>query len=129
MESTNVMGQLQRGMAVWTADGHKLGKIVAICCGSDQVDCTGHCDDEHCSHLEIHTGRLGKGLVLYVPCYAVAHVTGKQVWLNVDAATVHEQGSWTRRPLDQPIQETLGDFEHEMAGIATSLTSTLQPHL
>ena len=119
MDSTSLIGRLKPGMTVATADGKKLGKIAELYYGADQLDSTGHVDEEHCTHLEVHAGLFGSGQVLFIPATALASVDDKHVRLNMDAATVREQGKWTRRPPGEPKGEGL-DAEQEAAGIAKS---------
>jgi hypothetical protein len=119
MEYADIIGRLNVGMPVWTADGKKLGTIAELYCGSDRVDSTGHRDDEHCTHLEVHAGLFGSGLVLFIPVDAVASVADKHVRLTMDTTTVHDQGNWIRRPPDDPKEERF-DVEHEAAGIAAA---------
>jgi len=118
MNTTSLIGRLKPGMTVTTADGTKLGTIAELYCGADRVDSTGHVDEEHCTHLEVHTGLFGSGPVLFIPASAVGSVMDKHVRLNVDVNTVREQGSWTRRPPDEPKEGRLG-VEQEAAAIAT----------
>jgi quinol monooxygenase YgiN len=87
------MEQIHKGMEVRSADGVKLGKVAEVWVGSDPADSTAPWDDDACSRLEVHE----RGGPLYIPCSAIAGVSGKGVTLNVDATTARTM-PWHYRP-------------------------------
>ena len=93
MASETILTQIERGMAVHSADGIRLGTIHAVWYGTDPRDSSGRCDEEVCSRLEIRhpNGRT------YIPYNAIASVNGAVVTLKLDAATVAEK-NWAHRP-------------------------------
>ena len=95
MTTGSILTQVRKGMEVHTTDGVKLGKVKAIWYGTDPTERDPRCDEEVCSRLEVQRGLLRRE-VFYIPYNAIAGVSGKQVTLNVDAATVNE------RPWNQP---------------------------
>ncbi len=96
MATTPIFAQVRKGMQVTTADGVTLGKVKEIWYGTDPTEKEPRCDEEVCSRLEVQRG-LVRREVFYIPYNAIADETGKQVTLNVDAATVNER-PWTQRP-------------------------------
>ncbi len=112
MTTGNILTQVRQGMQVHTADGVTLGKIREIWYGTDPTERDPRCDEEVCSRLEVHHGVLHRE-VLYIPYNAIADVSGTQVTLNVDAATVREH-PWHQRPRWIASGKTLGD---DLAGV------------
>ncbi|MDP9350687.1 MAG: PRC-barrel domain-containing protein [Chloroflexota bacterium] len=83
-------------MEVLTSDGTSLGKVTEVYFGTEPANSFETCDDE--TSVEVHRGGLfGKGVTMYVPCRAVAGVSGDTVTLNVDAETATAKG-WARKP-------------------------------
>ncbi len=95
--NNNIMEHVRPGMQVHTADGHPLGTIAQVWFGSDPSASSPRCDDERCSRIEVHKGRLLKRQVRYVPVSAIADIATNQVTLKVEAAAVDER-DWLRKP-------------------------------
>jgi hypothetical protein len=91
---TDMSAQLREGMEVHTSDGSKLGKISQVWYGSSVGSITPG-DDDSC--FEVHRGFLGREH-LYIPCSAVANVSGHTVTLNTGADAVSENPTWHRKP-------------------------------
>jgi hypothetical protein len=83
--NNNIMEHVRPGMMVHTADGHPLGTIAQVWFGSDPSASSPRCDDERCSRIEVHKGRLLQRRVRYVPISAIADVATGQVTLKVKA--------------------------------------------
>jgi hypothetical protein len=60
MGNENVIAQVRTGMPVQTADGHALGNVTQVWVGTDPTASSPRCDDESCSRIEVHKGRLLK---------------------------------------------------------------------
>ncbi len=58
MASENMVAQVRTGMDVHTADGQPLGKVAQVWIGTDPTASSPRCDDERCSRIEVHRGRL-----------------------------------------------------------------------
>ena len=97
MANENMIAQVRSGMAVHTADGQPLGKVAQVWVGTDPTASSPRCDDERCSRIEVHSGRLLKRQVRYVPISAISAVAPDHVTLKVDAAVVDEH-NWLRKP-------------------------------
>ena len=96
MASTNIIGDVRKGMEVHTMDGQKLGKVTEIWLGDDPTATSPLCDDTICSRLEVHYGFLGRN-VLYIPYSAVREVASDHVVLNVNASAANEY-PWNQKP-------------------------------
>jgi hypothetical protein len=90
----DISKQVHEGMEVYTTDGAKLGKIAQVWYGSAVGSAT-PTEEETC--IEVHRGFLGRE-ALYIPCHAVATVTGNAVTLTVDEQAAQETPSWHRKP-------------------------------
>ena len=97
MANENIIAQVRSGMAVHTADGQPLGKVAQVWVGTDPTASSPRCDDETCSRIEVHSGRLLTRQVRYVPISAITAIAADQVTLKVDAAAVDEH-DWLRTP-------------------------------
>lgn len=86
--------QLQKGMEVYTADGHKVGKVDQVWFGTS-VGGPGQSEEETC--MEVHRGLLGRD-VMYLPCRIVSAVEGSRVRLSVDEEAIRDTPSWHRKP-------------------------------
>lgn len=96
MATSSRVADVRKGMEVLTSDGTSLGKVVEVYFGTEPVNSFETCDDE--TNVEVHrSGLFGKGVTMYVPCRAVAGVSGDTVRLNVDAETATAKG-WVRKP-------------------------------
>jgi hypothetical protein len=97
MASENIITQVRQGMEVHTADGHTLGKVARVWFGTDPTASNPRCDEDTCSRIEVHSGRIFKRRVLYVPYSAISDITAGHVTLTLDAAAVNER-NWLRMP-------------------------------
>ncbi len=97
MASENILPQVRQGMDVHTADGHTLGTVAKVWFGTDPTPSNPRCDEDTCSRLEVHRGRLFKRRALYVPYSAIGDITAGHVTLTLDAAAVNER-DWLRKP-------------------------------
>ncbi len=97
MANEHIIAQVRSGMPVQTADRQPLGKVAQVWVGTDPTASSPRCDDERCSRIEVHSGRLLKRQVRYVPISAIADVASDQVTLKVDATVVDEH-DWLRTP-------------------------------
>ncbi len=101
---------IRGGMEVKSSDGVSLGKVVEVWCGKDPKDSTEECDESVCSRIEVRAasrrvlGRLRRAkadpavqATLYIPCNAVAGVSGNRVELAVSSETVNAS-EWSREP-------------------------------
>jgi hypothetical protein len=93
MASETILTQIERGMAVHSADGIRLGTIHTVWYGTDPRDSSGRCDEEVCSGLEVHHPAGS----MYIPYNAIAGVSGSGITLTLDAASVAEK-NWAHRP-------------------------------
>ena len=101
-----ITSRMSRGMRVRSSDGVFLGRIADIWCGTDPKE-GGEWDQEVCSRIEVHPAaanllqRLARrrrpaGPALYVPCDAIAEVSGKRIGLGVEAREATKR--WTDEP-------------------------------
>ena len=58
--------------------------------------------------MEVPRGLFGSGGVWYIPCHAVADISGNHVTLNVDAETAKTK-VWVRKPKWAPAQNNSND--------------------
>ena len=94
---TNVVEQLREGQEVRSVDGQSMGKIKAIWYGSDQPGSLISTTDEK-TCFEVQKGGLLSKETLYLPCEAVADISGNAVTLKADADTVKATPSWHHKP-------------------------------
>ena len=103
MASGSLIARIREGMEVRTSDGVRLGKINQVWVGSDPASSSERCDEDVCSRLEVRQ----RDQRLFIPYSAIADVSGRDVVLGVDAATVDEY-SWHRPPLWITAENPLG---------------------
>jgi hypothetical protein len=94
MAMEDISKEIHEGMEVHAADGTKLGKIIQVWYGASLggIASTG---EETC--MEIHRGFLGRDK-MFIPCHAVAGISGNTVNLKVDTQTAQETPSWHQKP-------------------------------
>jgi hypothetical protein len=108
MAGSSVMAQVHKGMAVTTADGKPLGKVMHVWYGDDPAGSGTRCDEEVCSRLEVHLPH--RGGARYIPYNALGNVSGNTVTLSVDESTLNSK-LWHQRPSWLPPDESLSDFD------------------
>lgn len=97
MAGGNLIEQLRDGMEVRASDGAKLGKIKQVYYGDEPATSFVHGEDETCMEVH-HGGLLGKADTMYVPCHAIADVSGGHVTLKVDAQKAKSTPGWHHKP-------------------------------
>jgi hypothetical protein len=88
---------IRKGMVVRTSDGVTLGRVTRVWRGTDPDD-SAEWEEEPCSRLQLFGGKDA----LYVPCSAVAEVSGDRIVLDTDRATTLQDAaapSWIREEL------------------------------
>jgi hypothetical protein len=106
MEGHRLLQQIQEGMKVETADGHKIGTIRHVWCGAEPLNPYTPCEDETC--LEVHPPFSDPAVRLYIPCSIVSSITKKTVVLRFDAETTtmeawYHKAHWIPSMDGQPL--------------------------
>ena len=115
MKSSRIstIAQVSSGMEVRSSDGVKLGRVAAIWYGVDPKDPTAQHDESVCSRVEVQRATSGTGNLvarairrlrslptqpsLYVPCTAIAAVSGRSIILTIPAEMV-DTHEWDVKP-------------------------------
>ncbi len=72
-----------------------MGTVAQVHRGTEPEDALELCEQETC--IEVRRELLGREFIEYIPCRAVAKVSGNTVTLGMDMETASSRG-WSRRP-------------------------------
>lgn len=104
-EQEETLGRINRGMAVYNTQGHRIGSVGGVYRSSgDRAFVVG-----------VRTGWFGTGKELFVPLQYI-NVWGNQVSLSVEKKVIHRMG-WDQRPayLEKPATEPAAEERKERA--------------